>query len=247
MFFNAFKPANRRSNSIADNIQRKSIAVQPKLTVGKPNDKYEQEADRVADRVMSMPASQAASIQSKCADCEGTAQPKLADGITPLVQRMGEEEEPAQAKMIQRMGEEEEPAQAKMIQRMGEEEEPAQAKMVQRMGEEEEPAQAKAAQKAPVRASSRVEAMVQTSRGGGHRLPGATQNFMQSRFGTSFDHVRVHTDARAVQMSRELNAQAFTVGNNVYFNQGKFSPETNGGKHLLAHELTHVVQQKGKK
>jgi hypothetical protein len=68
---------------------------------------------------------------------------------------------------------------------------------------------------------------------------------MESRFGTDFSDVKIHTGSEAVQMSKELNAQAFTVGNNIYFNEGKYSPNSHAGKHLLAHELTHTVQQGG--
>jgi hypothetical protein len=70
-------------------------------------------------------------------------------------------------------------------------------------------------------------------------------SFMESRFGTDFSGVKIHTDTNAVQMSRELNAQAFTVGSDIYFNSGKYAPESASGKHLLAHELTHTVQQGG--
>ena len=72
-----------------------------------------------------------------------------------------------------------------------------------------------------------------------------TRHFMESRIGADFSKVNIHTDGRAVQMSKDLKAQAFTVGHDVYFNSGKYSPDTKEGKHLLAHELTHVVQQKG--
>jgi hypothetical protein len=66
---------------------------------------------------------------------------------------------------------------------------------------------------------------------------------MESRFGSDFSSVKIHSDDSAAQISRELNAQAFTVGNDIYFNSGKYSPDSEHGKHLLAHELTHVVQQ----
>ncbi|AUP79057.1 eCIS core domain-containing protein [Flavivirga eckloniae] len=72
-----------------------------------------------------------------------------------------------------------------------------------------------------------------------------TKGFMESRFGSDFSDVKIHTGSEAVQMSRELNAQAFTVGNDIYFNQGKYSPNSDTGKHLLAHELTHTIQQRG--
>jgi phage antirepressor YoqD-like protein len=66
---------------------------------------------------------------------------------------------------------------------------------------------------------------------------------MQKRFGSDFSGVRVHADSDAVQMNRELNAEAFTHGRDIYFGAGRYSPETSSGKKLLAHELTHVVQQ----
>jgi hypothetical protein len=92
-------------------------------------------------------------------------------------------------------------------------------------------------------ASDTVSNKIQETRGDGASLDTATKNFMESRFGTDFSGVRVHTDSQAVELSSGLNAQAFTVGNDVYFNSGKYSPDSSEGKHLLAHELTHVVQQ----
>ncbi|MEP6930657.1 MAG: DUF4157 domain-containing protein, partial [Flavobacterium sp.] len=74
-----------------------------------------------------------------------------------------------------------------------------------------------------------------------------TKKEMESGFGSDFSNVKIHTDASAVQMSQELGAQAFTNGNDVYFNQGKYNPGSQEGKHLLAHELTHTVQQTGAK
>ncbi len=66
---------------------------------------------------------------------------------------------------------------------------------------------------------------------------------MERRFGVDFRGVRVHTDSNAVQMNKELNAQAFTYGRDIYFGAGRYNPGTSTGKRLLAHELTHVVQQ----
>lgn len=94
-------------------------------------------------------------------------------------------------------------------------------------------------------APSHVENNINSSRGGGSIMDNSTRNFMESRFGADFSNVRIHTGSQAVQMSRELNAQAFTVGNDIYFNQGKYAPGSDNGKHLLAHELTHTLQQGG--
>ena len=95
-------------------------------------------------------------------------------------------------------------------------------------------------------APSHIENQINSSKGGGNSIDHGTKNFMESRFGTDFSDVKIHTGSQAVQMSRELNAQAFTVGNDVYFNEGKYSPNSDSGKHLLAHELTHTVQQTGR-
>ncbi|MFL9837333.1 DUF4157 domain-containing protein [Flavobacterium sp. ST-75] len=94
-------------------------------------------------------------------------------------------------------------------------------------------------------APNHIESGVNSSKGGGSVMDNSTLNFMESRFGNDFSNVRIHTGANAVQMSRELNAQAFTVGNDIYFNEGKYNPASDNGKHLLAHELTHTIQQGG--
>ncbi len=94
-------------------------------------------------------------------------------------------------------------------------------------------------------ASPTVSNRIEASRGGGSPLPVTTQTFMESRFGADFGGVRIHTGSEAGHLSAELNAQAFTVGSDIYFNQGKFAPESASGQHLLAHELTHTIQQGG--
>ncbi len=70
-----------------------------------------------------------------------------------------------------------------------------------------------------------------------------TRSQMETGFGTDFGAINIHTDNRAVEMNQNLGAHAFTHGNDIYFNEGKYRPETSEGKHLLAHELTHTVQQ----
>jgi hypothetical protein len=71
----------------------------------------------------------------------------------------------------------------------------------------------------------------------------STKSFMESRFGADFSNVKIHSGNYAAQLSKELNAQSFTVGNNIYFNEGKYQPESSEGKHLLANELAHTLQQ----
>jgi pyrrolidone-carboxylate peptidase len=92
-------------------------------------------------------------------------------------------------------------------------------------------------------ASEEITSRINSTKGGGSPLPSESRTFMESRFGTDFSGVRIHTGDYAAQLSGDLNAQAFTTGNDIYFNAGKFQPHSSTGNHLLAHELTHVVQQ----
>lgn len=91
--------------------------------------------------------------------------------------------------------------------------------------------------------NSSLEGDLSSSKGEGSSLPSNTQNEMESGFGADFSGVRIHNDSNAVQMNKELGSQAFTNGNDIYFNEGKYNPSSESGKHLLAHELTHTVQQ----
>ncbi len=158
--------------------------IQTKLTVGAVGDPYEQEADRVAAQVMSMPDN------------------------APQVQRLEEDENPVQM--------------SSLVQSI--------TPVVQR-----------AFQGGENQTSGDLESRLHGSKGGGSPLAPEVQAFMQPRFGSKFNNVRVHTGGEAVQMSKELGAQAFTHGSDVYFGEGK-SP---GNNELTAHELTHVVQQTG--
>ena len=93
-------------------------------------------------------------------------------------------------------------------------------------------------------AGSSLKSQLQRTKGQGYPLPKPTLIEMGNAFGQDFSNVRIHTDQTAVEMNRRLKSQAFTHGKDIYFNQGKFNPESKTGKKLLAHELTHVVQQK---
>ncbi len=88
-----------------------------------------------------------------------------------------------------------------------------------------------------------IERNIQALDGGGKPLDDDSRDFFEQRMGADFSDVRIHTDSNAVQTSRDINARAFTVGNNIAFNSGEFNPTTAAGKHLLAHELTHTIQQ----
>src|SRR2546423_5672765 len=77
----------------------------------------------------------------------------------------------------------------------------------------------------------------------GQTLDAPTRTLMESRFGHDFSQVCVHTDAKASQSARAVNARAYTVGRDIVFGSGRYVPETAQGQSLLAHELTHVLQQ----
>jgi hypothetical protein len=77
----------------------------------------------------------------------------------------------------------------------------------------------------------------------GQGLDSNAKTFMESRFNRSFDNVQVHTDGESAASARDISARAYTSGNHIVFGEGQYQPNTEGGRHLLAHELTHVVQQ----
>ena len=173
--------------------------IQTQLRVNAPGDKYEQEADRVADEVMRMPDPASSvdagfpqhapgpSIQRKCAACEEEE----------LQRQPAEEEEELQAKEL-----------------------PGHTPVV----------------------TPRTQAQINTS-SDGQPLPKSVRAFYEPRFGVDFSRTRIHTGSVAAETTRSLSARAFTLGRDIFFNSQEFQPGTASGARLLAHELTHVVQQ----
>jgi len=147
-------------------------------------------------------------------------------GITPLVQRqVEEEEEELQTKPL--------PGAADLaFQRQDE-------------GQEEEPLQAKREAGRTPSLTSAVESSIVSQRGSGKSLPDSERAFFGSRFDHDFSGVRVHADSQAGILAKTVQARAFTVGRDIFFGQGEYSPGSLEGRKLLAHELTHVVQQEG--
>jgi Domain of unknown function (DUF4157)/A nuclease family of the HNH/ENDO VII superfamily with conserved AHH len=231
-----------------------SPVVQKKMSIGAVNDVYENEADAIADRIMLMSDSGAhnfshtgALVQRKCTHCEeeeNIQKKDLSESITPIIQKSS----------IQSSSEAETSSHIEnkintgsLVQRKCthcEEEEKIQKK---ELGERITPIIQKSSLQSSLEAEapSHIENQINTTRGGGRNMDEETSDFMENRFGVDFSNVRIHTSGQATQMSQELNAQAFTVGNDIYFNEGKYNPNSNSGKHLLAHELTHTVQQSG--
>lgn len=109
--------------------------------------------------------------------------------------------------------------------------------------EQEEKLQRKSSGNSTSAVSDSASRSIESSRGNGAAMDRHTQSFMSDRFGVDLSGVRVHTDEQSAGLNRELSAKAFTTGRDIYFNAGQYQPGTESGKHLLAHELTHVVQQ----
>jgi hypothetical protein len=97
----------------------------------------------------------------------------------------------------------------------------------------------------PMEAPLEIEAAIENKRGSGQELDKGARLQMELAFGTSFKGVRVHTDQESDTLNRALGARAFTTGQDIFFRQGEYDPGSMKGRALLAHELTHVVQQRG--
>jgi len=94
-----------------------------------------------------------------------------------------------------------------------------------------------------VSTSGTLTTAIQDSRGKGRPLPDGTRKPFEQALDSNFENVHVHEDAEADRMSRSMRARAFTVGSDIYFRQNAYVPESTSGQRLLAHELTHVIQQ----
>ena len=134
------------------------------------------------------------------------------------------------------------------IRKQPEEKEEIQGKLLQREAdEEEESVQAKGVSGGAPAVSPSGENGINSIRGGGSPLPESTRNFFEPRFSCDFSQVRVHTDTLAAESAQAVNARAFTVGQDVVFGAGQYAQGASEGRRLMAHELTHVMQQSGKK
>jgi hypothetical protein len=191
---------------------QEAALLQTKLKISEPGDRYEQEADRIAEEVMRMPEPSIQSQMEPDEEEEMVQRQAISGSITPLVQRQvspdieEEEEEVIQTKTIDD----------------------------------------RAAPSASTPASSGVPAIVhEVLNSPGQPLDPKTCTFMESRFGHDFSQVQVHTDPQATESATAVGALAYTLGQDVVFGSGQYAPETLAGQRLLAHELTHVVQQNG--
>ena len=195
------------------------LSLQPKLAVNSPGDQYEQEADAMADKVMGMQESVA--NQSSPGPTAISCKCDTCGSDMEEEEKEYEEEEKEEAGAIQK----------KAIQRK-----------CARCEEEEEKNKLLRKESGSVgsNVSSRVGEVLQS---GGKPLDQSTRSFMERKFGFDFGKVRVHDTSLANQSAKDINALAYTHQSNIVFGEGQYRPETDEGKWLLAHELTHVLQQ----
>ncbi|MBN2088315.1 DUF4157 domain-containing protein [candidate division KSB1 bacterium] len=211
-FGNQFLQKNVFNNFIQRQVDDEDEEnVQTKLTVSQPGDKYEKEANEMAEKVMTMP------------------EPDLQH------QQDEEEEEQLQTKVdesIQRqVDDDEEEIQMKLD------------RQTDNIEENEEEIQTKPVSDNHKNNHSSLKSQLNSLNGSGTHLPKTTRTYFETRFNTNFKNVKVHNNPLSDSLNQQLNARAFTNNNNIYFRSGEYNPVTHKGRKLLAHELTHVLQQ----
>lgn len=291
----AFAQKTKSSPSSSfSSVSEKSEAffgVQAKLNIGKSNDKYEVEADSIADKIVSKKETQkvdtffspAPVVQKKQdkeiqkqEETENEIQEKpLSESITPVVQlqplenvqqkcdECAHEEKNIQKKGIVFPELPKEIAQEEITSESAEQT-PVEGEQTAASAEAPENVKGQISLPKPKKIKkeetefpevqtkkesgnsvpdSSISSTLDSSRGSGSSLPSNVKSEMNEGFGSDFSNVKIHTNDSAVQMNKQLGSHAFTTGNDIYFNENKFSPDTQSGKHLLAHELTHTIQQ----
>lgn len=221
------------------------VPNQTKLTVSKPNDPSEKEAENVSEKVVnkisdfsSSKAIPDPSVNNNLLSSSATisCESVLPNTSRPIIRntKLNKTTNEAEENMISLEEEPEKITEGKfsLMAAGGNDDENSALRM-------------KHSQSAQSFVSSETASQLIASKGGGVPLPKFSKFEMEHGFGKDFSNVRIHTGTEAKKMSKKLGAQAFTQGSDIYFNSGKFDPEDTNGKKLLAHELTHVVQQNG--
>jgi peptidoglycan hydrolase-like protein with peptidoglycan-binding domain len=236
---------------------------QAKLSVNNPGDHYEQEADHVADAVVNQNTGTSKVQKKKISSIQRLSTPiedeKLGTNDARMEKDKEIQEKPVsptgpdkekEKKPVQKMDDPDKEKEKKPVQKMDDPEKEKEKKAVQKMDDPEKEKEKKKPgtvqkknESAGTTASSQVSSKIENSSGRGESLPSKTLREMNSSFGADFSGVNIHKDGEAASLNKELHAQAFTHGRDIYFNEGKFDPSSQPGKLLLAHELTHVVQQ----
>ncbi len=203
--------------------------IQPKLKIGQSNDKYEQEADRVAVQVMRMPEPKEKNTSQGKTNTDRTKSGLSGGNSAISIQRQEAFERENDRGMQIKLRASNLPQRQKEPDFDG----------------DEDFLQAKATTGYTSQVTPNVATNIRNLRGGGQPLPANQRRFFESRMGQDFSGVRIHTDSKAADAAQAIQAKAFTLGNNIVFNTGQYSHDNQEGKKLLAHELTHVVQQSG--
>lgn len=228
------KPFFSKRNDTKDNSKTQPF-FQAKLAINKPGDQYEREADSVANSVVNNKSNTPVVQQKNISSIQRLSTSKEDEKLSTNEARMEKDKE-IQEKPMPMAGAEKEKEKLKGVQKK---EDPLKEKEKKKAVA---PVQKKSESNAST-ASPQVSSRIESSAGKGNALPAKTLSEMNSSFGVDFSNVNIHKDSEAANMNQELQAQAFTHGNDIYFNSGKYNPENSEGKFLLAHELTHVVQQ----
>ena len=228
---------------------------QDRLHVNKPNDQFEKEADSAANAVVNKSSAKPVLQKGKAGSVQRLSTPaedeKLGTNDSRMQKDKEIQEKPATSgdaeekkkKPVQKMDNPEK-EKDKKVQKMDDPEK-EKDKKVQKMDdpekEKKKPVQTK--QDGGGATSPGLTSKIEDSAGSGNALPGKSLKEMNQAFGKDFSDVKIHHDTEAAELNKELGAQAFTHGKDIYFNDGKYDTENTSGKNLLAHELTHVVQQ----
>ncbi|MCA9997545.1 MAG: DUF4157 domain-containing protein [Anaerolineales bacterium] len=152
-----------------------------------------------------------------------------------------EDEDEIMTKRVQRQ-EEDDKLMAKSIQRQEDEDE-IMTKRIQRQEEDEDLMAKSASTHEGGVVATDVESRIQQAQGGGQPLADGVRQPMEQAFGADFSSVRIHTNGEANNLNQSLQARAFTTGQDIFFKEGEYNPNNSTGQQLLAHELTHIVQQ----
>lgn len=214
-----------------------SPPVQSKLEVSQPDDPQEKEADSVADSVMRMEEPVAAAGEEKKE--EGSPSVQRSPEAAAIHRQAGMGGFASHGRMAEEDTGFDTEVQAKA-------QDDRVSAFIARSARGPPAGQAKSASGSdahPAQGGMNFESSLASSKGSGSPLPSDTRQTMESRFGADFSGVRIHTGSGAENLSAGISAQAFTHGNDIYFNSGKFNPGSATGSHLLAHELTHTIQQ----
>ncbi len=206
-----------RASNAAKPGGNKPPSLQSKLTVGPANDQYEQEADEVASHVLRMPDPAASPIEPGEAGIQRMSTVQRQDGFDE-----DEDVMPRREPGIQR-------------DELDEEEDP-------NMMMKRSPDVQRADNEGSFEPGGDFEHRLDSS-GGGKPLDNTTRSFMEPRFGADLGHVDVHAGSAATELNKDIGAQAFTHGSDIFFGAGKYAPGTSSGNQLIAHEITHTFQQ----